>query len=160
MKQLFTVLSLCALLSNPSFAQEEVQISFTNEELKTLSPFEVDTQLRVLKDVLKFFKKEYDAGKAIPLVRVSESVQESETEIIQAVESQGMPAWGLGKGVNMFLFDLNIIVLGSDMMIHNLAHELGHYVQWAYRQYPKSEFSSDWVEMEVVDIQRHFRPQQ
>ncbi len=158
MKQILVALCLFAIFLNKSYAEGEIEISFSNEELATLSPFDTDVQLRVLKDVVKFFKREYDPQIPLPKVRVSESVKASETDIITAVESQGMPAWGLEKGINMYLFDLNVIVLGSEMKIHNLAHELAHYLQWTYRKYPKSEFGADWVEMEAIGIQWNFKP--
>jgi Zn-dependent peptidase ImmA (M78 family) len=90
-------------------------------------------------------------------VRVSESVGEEETQIIEACEYQGMPGWALAKGINIYLFKLNMILLGSDMKIHNLAHEYAHYVQLKYDHMDEREFSMDYPEQEAVNIQNYFR---
>ncbi len=134
------------------------EISFSEDELSTLSPFDPSVQENVLKDVILLMDQKWSSVEEAPQIRESESVQEDETEIMAAAESQGMPAWALAKGVNMYLFSLNKILLGKKMKIHNLAHEYAHYVQLRYKKYPQSEFSADYVEMEAVDIQNHFRP--
>ncbi len=137
----------------------ENSTSFTQAELKTLSPFDEAVQLRVLKDVIQIMGESYDPEIKVPEIRPSESVKESETEILEAAESQGMPGWALAKGINMYLFKIDLIVLGEEMKIHNLAHEYAHYVQLKYKEYPVEQFSMDYTEIEAVNVQRNFWPE-
>ncbi len=131
--------------------------SFLPAELQTLSPFSESVQKQVLSDVLAIMGVSIDEGIALPDIRISESVSLQETEIVEAAESQGMPGWAFEKGINMYLFDLNVIILGADMKLHNLAHEYAHYVQYQYKNIGQEEFSFDYLEFEAVEVQRHFK---
>ncbi len=132
-------------------------VQFSVSELKDLSPFDDNVQKQVLQDVLEIMGQSLDPEMAVPEIRVSESVSLQETKIVNAAESQGMPGWAFEKGINMYLFDLNIIILGSDMKLHNLAHEYAHYVQYKYKKVGKQEFAFDYLEFEAVEVQRHFK---
>ena len=151
-------LILCiAILFTCLQAQAVNKSSFTDEELETLSPFDPQVQEKVLKDVLRLMNETYDPKIESPQVRITQSVKPEETAIIEAAESQGMPAWALEKSINIFLFDLNIILVGEDRKIHNLAHEYAHFVQLAYKKYEKKEFAMDHTEMGAVEVQNFFR---
>lgn len=145
---LFLSISFSALAENNS--------SFTDEELLTLSPFEKEVQNKTLKDVVKLMNKEFNVEKEIPAILVSEDVTKDQVEIIKAAESQGMPFWAFAKGINMYLLDLNVIILGKEMKIHNLAHEYAHYVQVIYNGYTKENFE-EFLEYEAIVIQNKFR---
>ena len=140
------------------FAQASTVQSFTNDELHSLSPFETDNQIKTLKQVLLKMNLKFNEDFELPEIRISESVKESESEIVRATESQGMPYWALAKGVNIYLFQLNIILLGKERKIHNLAHEFVHYAQLKYKSYDTEDFGMDFVEMEAIEIQHQFRP--
>ncbi len=126
-------------------------------DIKELSPFDPLIQKQVLHHVLEEMVFEKNESIEVPEIRVTESVLPQEKHIFAAAESQGMPAWALAKGINMYLFDHNIILLGSDMKVHNLAHEFAHYVQMHYKKIDRREFAQDYIEMEAVDVQRNFR---
>jgi len=128
--------------------------SFTDLELLEASPFDSDNQAQTLENVLDLFNRNFDESIPLPQVLVSEEISLDETEIIEALESQGMPGWALERGINMYLVSLNIIVLGRDKKLHNLAHEYAHYVQVKYQN--RLEFT-DEHEFEAVRIQNNFR---
>ncbi len=130
--------------------------SFSDEELLNLSPFNKEVQLKVLSDVLKLMHTDLDTNIKLPKVLISEEVKEDQVEILKAAESQGMPAWAFEKGINMYLIDLNIIILGKKMKLHNLAHEYAHYVQVMYDGYTLETFD-DFLEYEAVHTQNNFR---
>ncbi len=153
----FFKLTVVIFLLTPLTAQGSNETSFSAEELQQLSPFDPSVQEKVLSDVIRLMDHQKDNEKEIPPVRVSESVSEEETEVIAACEHQGMPGWALAKGINIYLFKLNMILLGSEMKLHNLAHEYAHYVQLKYDQMDEREFSLDYPEQEAVYIQNYFR---
>ena len=127
------------------------------EAIKDLPPFDPVVQKHVFLKVLEKMNLTENSGIPMPKIRVSEGIFPYEADIINASESQGMPGWAFEKGINIFLIDLNTIVLGRDMKVHNLAHEYVHYVQMHYKNYERSEFAMDYVEEEAVNIQNYFR---
>jgi len=131
---------------------------FTKEELEELSPFQADAQIRLFKQVLSKMNEEIDPDIILPEIRITESIKDTEIEIIENVKKQGMPLEGLAKGVNMYLFKLNLIILGKNRKLHNLAHEYVHFIQLKYRNYNPEDFGMDFVEMEAIEIQSKFKP--
>jgi|GEM_PF-3351877 len=152
-----TVLLLVTVVSLGASANMNAGTSFSNSELADLSPFSKGVQEQVLKDVLAIMGKVVDPNIELPKILVSEDVDLNDTEVIGALEAQGMPAWALAKGINMYLLSQNVIILGKTQNIHNLAHEFTHYVQVMYQGTTLDEGSFDRLEMEAVSVQGHFR---
>lgn len=148
------VLSFLLLLSVSFSAYAEVSV---DKALWEKSPFDQAVQLQVLKKVCEHMGVDFDETKEIPPVLISESITEDQTLVVAAADSQGIPFWALEKGMNLYLLDLNKIVLGRKMKVHNLAHEFAHYVQYTYFNYSKDEFSGDDLEMDAIYAQNLFR---
>jgi hypothetical protein len=131
--------------------------SFTDLELKTASPHKQANQLKVLKDVLKIMGVDKKEIQTPPYVHTSESIIDEKSGLAKAAESQGMPFWALAKGINIYLIDYNVILLGSTMKLHNLAHEYAHFVQVRYYGNTREDFQFDDLELNAVEVQNHFR---
>lgn len=150
--------SFCVLLligAGPTAVAYTENPFLSVEEMKTGSPFDREVQGKTLHAVLYFKNQRPNAEVPAPEVVVSEDIENP--ALIAAVEAQGMPAWALKKGVNMYLMDLNVIVLGRRMKVHNLAHEYAHYVQMKYEKYTRDDASSDMLESDAVRVQNQFR---
>jgi len=144
------------ILSLTFSAQGANNSSFTDEELLATSPFSKAAQEKTLADVVKLMNEDFNKDIKVPVIIISETVTEDQVEIIKAAELQGMPFWAFEKGINMYLIDLNIIILGKKMKLHNLAHEYAHYVQVMYDGHTRESFN-EFLEYEAVSIQNNFR---
>ncbi len=148
---------IALFFSSMCFFTISVKASSLERGLLEQSPFDRSVQIQVLKKVCEEMACKFDESIQLPQVIVSESVTGQQIDIVQSVEGQGIPFWALGKGMNMYLLKLNIIVLGREMKVHNLAHEYAHYIQFMYFNYSQEDFSGDDLEDEAVDVQNLFR---
>ena len=153
--RLMIVIGLISLFSISAYSSINPNLEI--EDLKGKSPFDPIVQKHVFLKVLEKMNLKESSNIVMPKIRVSESIFPHESNIINASESQGMPGWAFEKGINIFLIDLNTIVLGKNMKINNLAHEYAHFVQMHYKQYERRDFAMDYVEEEAIEVQNHFR---
>ena len=134
------------------------QVDFSETELETASPHDTEMQKRVLEDVLKIMRVNKRKPQTPPLVFKSESITDEESDYAQAAVSQGIPFWALEKGINIYLIDHNVILLGSKMKLHNLAHEYAHFVQVKHFRNTREDFRmDDHLESNAVSVQNYFR---
>ncbi len=157
--KLFLATTCFLFTSLTALAQTAPQFNMSDylsvEELETASPFDPAIQSRTLAAILAIKSIASKSDVAAPVIVVSELV--ADARIIKAMESQGMPAWALAKGINIYLFDLNIIILGQNMKVHNLAHELTHFIQVRYENASFIDGSSDYLEMDAIKTQNLFK---
>lgn len=152
MRALFVLLTiLCFSLT------AKASVDFTQTELETASPHDAAIQSRVLKDVLKIMGVKDKDVQTPPKVYASESIVDENSAFAKAAASQGMPFWALEKGINIYLIDHNVILLGSKMKLHNLAHEYAHFVQVKYFGNTREDFQFDELEFAAVEVQNNFR---
>jgi len=139
----------------PSTAQQNV--NFSKWELEHASPHSINFQKRVLKEVLQIMKVDGRDWKTPPQILTSESILDESSAYAKAAASQGMPFWALEKGVNVYLIDYNVILLGSKMKLHNLAHEYVHFVQVQHYGNSREDFQFDDLEVAAILIQKKFK---
>jgi len=111
------------------------------------SPFDPETQERVLSEVAVLMRIKFDPDKVIPIVLRAEDIPNEDYH-----EMYGMDTGE--KRVNVFVPPDKIVLTGKSQ-VHNLAHEFAHYIQYTYRGNLKG--TGDEEEFEAVRIQDHFR---
>jgi len=92
-----------------------------------------------------------------PTAYISESITDENSKLALAAAAQDIPFWVLEKGFNIYLIDHNVILLGSKMKIHNLAHEYAHFVQIKYFGRTIEDFKFDFLEKNAAAVQNNFR---
>lgn len=128
--------------------QEVAAQTETNRE----SPFNPETQKEILEAVAKEMKIQLKAEIPSPVVIKAESLGREEFNKAVGFDAEGK--------VSNFFVPPNVILLIAGSQVHNLAHELTHYIQYNYKGI--REDPSDTAELEAVVVQdkfRNYRPQ-
>jgi len=119
-------------------------------------PFSKIVQEVVAREVLFLLKRDFNPNIPIPTILCAEEVTNEYNDSV----------WGYELGnlrSNIFDYRNNAILITKDAKVHNLAHELVHWVQWYYNANPEdwdnmAKYAYDHLEWEAVHIQNHFRP--
>lgn len=109
-------------------------------------PFNLEIQKKILAEVAREMKITLDPKMLLPVVIVAEQVSDNEFSRLMGFDVGD-------KRMNRFM-PPNTIFLISKSRIHNLAHEITHYMQYNYRYL---DMADDQAEEEAVYIQNKFR---
>ena len=144
-------MGLCLIV--PLVSSCVLLILFSPRDLSNKDPFDYDTQVKVLKEVAKIMKVTLNPNILPPSVLRAEKVSNEYNNSV----------WGFDVGdkrSNIFDPKTGNIFLIKEAKVHNLAHELAHYIQFTYQGWTDEQARGNYcdnLELEAIRVQNYFR---
>lgn len=127
-----------------------IEARANEQEYEEGTVFDPEVQRKTLERVAEIMKVVLKPSIKPPKVIRAERISDEDFNKMVGVNTEG-------KRINVFIPPNTIILISSNDEIHNLAHELAHYIQYNYNDRGVTDDPTDRIEETAVTVQNYFR---